>query len=62
MGAKYLACAKDLTILKHGGPALRCGERRKASTATGSWEVTNAALLGVFQVNLFCTVRAVQRC
>ncbi len=35
-------------------PAFACGERRIASTATGSWRGTNAALLGVFQVTLFC--------
>ncbi len=41
-------------------PAFACGERRKTSPATGSWRRTNAALLGVFQVTLFCPVRAEQ--
>ncbi len=38
--------------------AFASGERRKASTSTGSWRGTNAALLGVFQATLFCPVRA----
>ncbi len=41
-------------------PVFACGERRKASMATGSWSGTNAVLLGVFQVTLFCPVRAEQ--